>query len=106
MQYIVSYNNTIYLPITMLGILECDVITIAIDIVIVMLLISITIILAEQPGGGGVWHYLLIIMIIIMVIIIITRPKPAYGRQGLAGGSLRASGAQLGSGKLQTHTAS
>ena len=54
MQYIASYNNTIYLPITMLGILECDVITIAIDIVIVMLLISITIILAEQPGGGGV----------------------------------------------------
>ena len=30
---------------------------------------------------------------------IITRPKPAYGRQGLAGRSLRASGAQLGSGK-------
>ena len=29
------------------------------------------------------------------IIIIITRPKPAYGRQGLAGGSLRASSAQL-----------
>ena len=29
-------------------------------------------------------------------IIIITRPKPAYGRQGLTGVSLRASGAQLG----------
>ena len=36
---------------------------------------------------------------IVIVTIIITRPKPAYGRQGLAGGSLRASGAQLGSGK-------
>ena len=33
------------------------------------------------------------------IIIIITRPKPAYGRQGLAGSSLRASGAQLLSGK-------
>ena len=54
MQYIASYNNTIYLPINMLGILECDVITIAIDIVIVMLLISITIILAEQPGRHGI----------------------------------------------------
>ena len=39
------------------------------------------------------------VAIIIIIIIIITRPKPAYGRQGLAGGSLRASGAQLGSGK-------
>ena len=52
-------------------------------------------------------------IIIIIIIIIITRPKPAYGRQGLAGlwgqdtdqggtfwdvlnVSLRASGAQLG----------
>ena len=35
----------------------------------------------------------------LFIIIIITWPKPAYGRQGLAGGSLRASGAQLGSGK-------
>ena len=32
-------------------------------------------------------------------IIIITRPKPAYGRQGPAGGSLCASVTQLGSGK-------
>ena len=32
-------------------------------------------------------------------IYIITRPKPAYGQQGLAGSSLHASGAQLGSGK-------
>ena len=40
-----------------------------------------------------------IIITIIIIIIIITRPKPAYGRQGLAGGSLRACGAQLGSGK-------
>ena len=29
------------------------------------------------------------------VIIVITRPKLAYGRQGLAGVTLRASGAQL-----------
>ena len=36
---------------------------------------------------------------IIIIIILITRPKPAYGRQGLAGGSLCAFGAQLGSGK-------
>ena len=35
----------------------------------------------------------------IIIIIIITRPKPANGRQGLAGVSLRASGAQLGRGK-------
>ena len=32
---------------------------------------------------------------IIIIIIIITRPKPAYGRQGLANISLCASGAQL-----------
>jgi len=44
-------------------------------------------------------------------IITITRQKPAYGRQGLAAVSLRASGAQLGRGKwsffvtdTQTHT--
>ena len=37
--------------------------------------------------------------IITTIIIIITRPKPAYGRQGLAGGSLRTSGAQLWRGK-------
>ena len=42
---------------------------------------------------------LVIIIIIIILTIIITRPKPAYGRQGLAGGSLRTSGAELG-GKL------
>ena len=36
---------------------------------------------------------------IVIVIIMITRPKPAYGRQGLAAVSLRASGAQLGRGK-------
>ena len=35
-------------------------------------------------------------IIIITIIIITTRPMPAYGRQGLAGVSLRASGAQLG----------
>ena len=40
-----------------------------------------------------------IIIIIIINIIIFTRPKPAYGRQGLAGCSLRASAAQLGSGE-------
>ena len=40
-----------------------------------------------------------IIIVIIIIIIIITRPKPAYGRRGLAGGSLRTSGAQLESGK-------
>ena len=38
-------------------------------------------------------------MVVIIIIIIITRPKPAYGQQGLAGCSLRASGAQLGNGK-------
>ena len=38
-------------------------------------------------------------IVILFFIIIITRPKPAYGWQGLAGGSLEASGAQLGSGK-------
>ena len=41
-----------------------------------------------------------------VLIIIITRPKPAYGRHGLAACSLHASGAQLESGKwwfLVTH---
>ena len=38
-----------------------------------------------------------IIIIVVIINIIITRPKPSYGRQGLAGVSLRASGAQLGS---------
>ena len=40
----------------------------------------------------------LVYIIIIVIIIIITRPKPAYGRQGLVGVSLCASGAQLGLG--------
>ena len=39
---------------------------------------------------------IIIISIIITSTIIITRPKPAYGWQGLAGVWLRASGAQLG----------
>ena len=39
------------------------------------------------------------IIVKIIVNIILTRPKPACGRQGLVGRSLRASGAQLGSGK-------
>ena len=38
----------------------------------------------------------IIIIITIIIIIKITRPKPASGRQGLAGVSLRTSGAQLG----------
>ena len=50
---------------------------------------------------------IIIIVIIIIIIIISTRPKPAYSRPGLAGCSLRASGAQLGSGNCdfswQTH---
>ena len=33
---------------------------------------------------------------IIIITIIITRPKPTYSRQGLAGSSLRASGVWLG----------
>ena len=54
----------------------------------------------------------IIIIVVVVIVIIITRPKPAYGRQGLAGSwgqdtnqarifwgilnvSLRASGAQL-----------
>ena len=40
-----------------------------------------------------------IYIIIKDIIIKDIRPKPTYGRQGLAGRSLRASGAQLGSGK-------
>ena len=39
------------------------------------------------------------VMITTFIIIMTTRPKPAYGRQGLASGSLCASGAQLRSGK-------
>ena len=54
----------------------------------------------------------IIVIITTMVFILIinfTRQKPAYGQKGLAGGSLRASGAQLGSGKwwfflTDTHT--
>ena len=59
------------------------------------------------------WIIIVILVIIVIIVIIITRPKPAYGRQGLAGSwgqdtdqagtfrgvlnvSLRASGAQLG----------
>ena len=43
--------------------------------------------------------------IIIIIIIIITRPKPAYGRQGLANILLRASGAQLRSDEvIDKHT--
>ena len=62
-------------------------------------------IINELPGFTGTTTPLAGIVAIIIVIdiivnvIIITRPKPAYGRQGLAGSSLRASGAQLGSGK-------
>ena len=50
---------------------------------------------------AGVWSgrstelNIIIIISIIIITIIITRPKPAYGRQGLAGRLLRASGAQL-----------
>ena len=40
----------------------------------------------------------IIVITIITITIIITRPKPAFGRQGLGGVSLRASGAQLGRG--------
>ena len=75
-----------------------------------------------RPGGGATNHHgaqvvhivvhgsgvvgrgkchcqrtqLITIFIIIILIIITTRPKPAYGRQGLAGVSLRTVGAQLG----------
>ena len=42
---------------------------------------------------------------VIIIIIIITRPKPAYGRQGLANILLRASGAQLRSDEvIDKHT--
>ena len=45
---------------------------------------------------------IIILMIIMMSpFIIIARPKPAYDRQGLAGGSLCASGAQLASGNWE-----
>ena len=37
-----------------------------------------------------------LLLLLLLLIIIITRPKPAYCRQGLAGVSLCASGAQLG----------
>ena len=33
--------------------------------------------------AGNIWD--LMVMMIVTIIIIITRPKPAYGRQGLAG---------------------
>ena len=33
----------------------------------------------------GKTHHIIIIIIIIIIVIIITRPKPPYGRQGLAG---------------------
>ena len=46
-----------------------------------------------------------IIIIVVITTIIITRPKPAYGRQGLAGVLLRASGAQLRSDEvIDKHT--
>ena len=45
----------------------------------------------EDFGNGGIMEYG-------DIIIIITKPKLAYDRQGLAGRSLCASGAQLGSG--------
>ena len=41
----------------------------------------------------------IITTVVFILIINFTRQKPAYGQKGLAGGSLRASGAQLGSGK-------
>ena len=50
--------------------------------------------------GRGKCHcqrtQLVTIFITIILIIITTRPKPAYGRQGLADVSLRTVGAQLG----------
>ena len=49
----------------------------------------------------------LVTIIIIIPIVIITRPKTAYGQQGLAGSSLFASGAQLrwiGSDHFPCHT--
>ena len=39
----------------------------------------------HQQNVGWTIPTLIIIMVTIMVIIIVTRPKPAYGRQGLAG---------------------
>ena len=56
-----------------------------------------------EPSALGRLHRLSILNVIIdpiiIFIIIITRPKPAYGRQGPTNVLLRASGAQLGSGK-------
>ena len=46
-----------------------------------------------------IFNIIVNIIVKIIVNIILTRPKPVYGRQGLAGQSLRASSAQLGSGK-------
>ena len=46
---------------------------------------------SHQIGGetegnfGQIIVIIIIITIIVIIIIIITRPKPAYGRQGLAG---------------------
>ena len=40
----------------------------------------------------------------VFILIILNRPKPAYGRQGLANVSLRASGAQLGVDDFSIHT--
>ena len=68
----------------------------------------------EHRSSLSTWIFMVIMAIIIsMIIIIFTRPKPAYGRQGLAGSwgqdidevstfwgvlnvSLRGCGAQLG----------
>ena len=43
------------------------------------------------------------ITLIIIIIIITTRPKPAYGPQGLANVLLRASGTQLGNDDFSLH---
>ena len=50
---------------------------------------------AFHPYGTRKFGDIISTIIIITIIIIITRPKPAYGQQGLAGRSLCASGAQL-----------
>ena len=58
---------------------------------------------AANVKGG--WLLLPAFQLLIIIIIIITRPKPAYGRQGLANISLRASGAQLRSDEvIDKHT--
>ena len=78
----------------------------------------------ERVGGTEVLGWLLlgssltlVIIIIIFIIITITRPKPDYGRQGLAGSwgqdtdevstflvfSLRACGAQLQNNPTRDH---